>query len=83
MDNEKEAAKILIQAGVDLNLEDGIGQTALMKSVKKVDIDILKMLIAAGSDVNHQNQIHETALSIALEFNCQTAAQAIIQAGGH
>jgi hypothetical protein len=55
----------LIREGVNLDLRDEMGETALMKAAEKGSLAVVKMLIANGADVNAKNPFGETALSLA------------------
>lgn len=57
----------LVDAGINLNHENEIGATALMKLSKNNDINLVGLLIRrANIDIIYKNENEDTALSIAL-----------------
>ena len=46
----------LIIAGADVNIKDSKGNTSLIYSIHKRNIDHIKVIISAGADVNAENQ---------------------------
>ena len=55
--------KYLIAIGADLELEDSLGNTALIISAANNNYEIIKILVKAGA--KHKNNIGKTALTIA------------------
>ena len=64
-------AKMLIDAGADVNAMDEYGYTALICAAKDGHTEIVQLLIDAGADVNVRNNIGCTALMLVAE-NGQT-----------
>ncbi len=66
-----EACQFLIQAGADVNLADTFGYTPLMRSVKLIQIDIMRLLLEAGADKSIQNRRNKrrTAYDYAAEHS--------------
>jgi len=56
-----EAAKILIEAGADLNFQNNDGSTALHTSAFFCRSEIVKMLLAKGADKSLKNKFGATA----------------------
>ncbi|MEI9920714.1 MAG: ankyrin repeat domain-containing protein [Bacteroidota bacterium] len=56
-----EAAKILIDAGADLNFQNNDGSTALLTSAFFCHPDIVKMLLDKGADKTIKNKYGQTA----------------------
>ena len=63
-----EIAKLLIEAGTDVNAQSHEGYTALMLASGKSHTEIVKLLIEAGVEVNVQNKFGETALILAEDY---------------
>ena len=58
-----EVAKLLIDAGADVNLRNSFLMTPLHKAASHYDrISIVKLLIDKGADINAQNEYRETPL---------------------
>jgi ankyrin repeat protein len=67
-----EAAKILIEAGADLNYQNADGSTALHTAAVFGRTEVAKVLIDAGTDLNKKNNTGSTALHAAAFF-CRVA----------
>ena len=52
---------------IDLDYEDTLGNTALLKSSEKGHLEITEFLINSGSNINHQNKQGMTAAMKAAE----------------
>ncbi len=65
-----EMAKMLIEAGADLNFQNNEGSTALLTAAFFCRTDIVKMLLDKGADKNIRNKYGATALeSVAGPFD--------------
>ncbi len=78
--NNLEAAKILVEAGADLNASDVSG-TALMGVCFKGHSAIVRYLLAAGADVNAKSENGTTALHYAAMFNKPEIVDLLLAAG--
>ena len=76
-----EAAKLLIDAGADLNYQNADGSTALHTAVVFGRNEIARMLIDAGIDLNVQNNDGATALHTAAFFGKKEIVEALLQKG--
>jgi ankyrin repeat protein len=76
-----ELAKILIDAGADLNYQDKNGHTALMYCVYFDNINLLKLLIDNGANLNLKNTSGCTALYISGYYKNLDIANILIQSG--
>ena len=61
--NDVNIARILINAGADINEADNKGQTPLMHSIKLKDPDRVKFLLDYGANVNATDKDGNTALT--------------------
>ncbi len=52
----------MIKNGIDVNIKDARGSTALMEAAARGYEKLVKLLIEKGADVNVQNSTKETAL---------------------
>ena len=55
----------LLDEGVDVNIQDNEGYTALILASTYRHIDIVKLLLNSGANTNFQNNVGETALLLA------------------
>jgi len=76
-------AKMLIDAGVDVNVQNEKGRTALIFATKWNYIEIVQMLIDAKADLNIQDEIGNTALHYAVEYYRPEIALMLIDAGAN
>ena len=53
----------------DINIQNDLGETALIKAIRKKNTPIIKYLIINGANVNLKDKTGKTALSIAKEIN--------------
>ncbi len=61
-------AKMLIEAGANVNSTDSEGYTPLHVSCSEKHFDIIQMLLDAGANINAQNNNGKSALDIAQEY---------------
>ena len=59
----------LNEAIVDINVQDELGNTALIKASEMGNLEIIDYLITEGADINHQNKQGLTAAMVATEKN--------------
>lgn len=64
--NSPHIARLLVQAGADLNTTNACGDSLLTAAVKDRDPTTIDELIALQVDVNHPNRLGKSALSLAL-----------------
>ena len=71
--NPKKVA-LLLEAGVNVNIQDNSGYTALDRAAQYDNLEILNMLLAAGADPNIQHDYYAfTALMQAAEYGNKEA----------
>jgi ankyrin repeat protein len=76
-----KSAKLLIDAGANVNCKDDRKNTPLIKSIRS--IEIVKLLISAKADVDCVNLDGYTALFIACQFGYTEVAAKLISAGAN
>jgi ankyrin repeat protein len=76
-----EAAKILIDAGADLNYKNADGSTALHTAAVFGNTEVAGILIDAGADLNCQNNDGSTALHAAAFFCQVEIVEALLEKG--
>lgn len=74
-------AKFLIECGCDLNLQSGIGESALHIAVKLQNFDCVKLLIESGCSINLVNETSGTPLCLAASTGNTKILKALINAG--
>jgi cytohesin len=82
MNNHPELAKVLIDAGADVNAEEGEDKdTPLHNAVWHGYIELAKALIDAGADVNAENKWKSTPLHNAAWYQHPELVKVLIEAG--
>ena len=76
-----EIAKFLIKAGADLNLQDEVGDTALMYASNAGSTDMVKLLLKGGADINILNGAKNNALHFASLYGHLDIVKILIDAG--
>ena len=77
----EETAKVLIEAGAALNLQDEDGCTALMEASIWGHIDTIRLLIERGADVNVRGQAGVSAIQRAIREGHFYAVKLLIEHG--
>ncbi|KXJ06602.1 putative ankyrin repeat protein MM-0045 [Exaiptasia diaphana] len=72
----------LLAAGVDVNLADSNGETALIWAVRESNDKIVDDLIKTGADVNTKDKDQRSPLMIAVENNKHYITERLLDAGG-
>ena len=67
--NQIEIAKLLLNAGADVNKQNNIGSTALIYAAYNNNIEIVKLLLNSDADIDKQNSAGRTALMSAAYNN--------------
>ena len=62
-----EFCHFLVSIGVDPNIRDKLGITALMDAAAKGDADVIKCLLDCNADINAEDRKHFSAFSYALD----------------
>ncbi len=63
----QEAAKLVLDAGADINARHNTGQTPLIMAASKSHVDMVKLLIDRGANITIRDQDGKTALTEAAE----------------
>ena len=79
--NQAEVARLLIEAGADVNAGTDEGWTALMAAANAGSIEVVKLLLQAGADVNAKDGRKDTALSRAQKTKHQEIVELLKEAG--
>ena len=79
---QTDVAKVLIQAGVDVNNVSGdeLGQTPLLDAAVEGKVDIIKILLENGADVNATNNYGDGVIKSCI-LNGFEAVEMLVQAG--
>src|SRR6476619_6264750 len=62
-----QAINAFIDAGINLNAQDGDGRTALISAAARGELDVVNTLISRGADINVKDKLGFTALSHAID----------------
>jgi ankyrin repeat protein len=76
-----DIAKMLIEAGADVNAKNKSGLTPLMRAALSEQVEIVRLLIARGADVNAREDGGKTALKYAKKANNKEIAKMLVAAG--
>ena len=64
-DNELDRVRDLLKQGVDVNVKDRNGKTALMEATRHGHADVVRLLLDKGSDVNAKDNEGRSPLDLA------------------
>lgn len=81
--NNKEAAKLLLDAGAAPDLIDGMGNSALMGACFKGNYEVASLLLAAGATIDMQNANSATALTFAATFGQSGIVKLLLEKGAN
>lgn len=80
-DGALEAINILLSAGADPNLVDGVGHTALMRAIEARQLSAVTALLAANPDLELATADGKTAAMLAVETGEPNMVRALVGAG--
>ena len=82
---EKDVDSVLslVKAGVDVNIRDNNGMTALMKASENGHVQLVEELIKFGANMNLRNLLHDTALIYAAKEGNLNCVQKLIDMGAN
>jgi ankyrin repeat protein len=81
-DFSEKLVRVLLAAGVDVNVTNHHGETALLVAAKNRRLEAVKCLLAAGADVNMKDEQGKTALDYAVNSEEEEIRRVLIAAGG-
>ena len=73
-DGKTASAKVLLDAGADVNIVDPDRHTALILALINGQLDVAALLIERGADVNMEDKVGQTALYAAVDFHTVPAS---------
>jgi ankyrin repeat protein len=76
-----EAARVLLDAGADVNCAAADGRTPLHLSAELGDVELISLLLERGADASLRDHHGETPLTAAVRGGAGEAARALAQAG--
>ena len=81
-DGEVSKVKEMLDVGVPVDSEDGVGLTALQWAAWKNRTDVMELLLSRGADVNKQSDCyHATALHLAAFCNNTDVIKVLLKIG--
>jgi hypothetical protein len=78
-----EIVRLLLNRGIDVNLKDPYGQTALMAASRGGALDVAKILVEHGADVNAATTHGATALLYACDHSAISLAKLLLENGAN
>jgi ankyrin repeat protein len=81
MQEDSNIIDVLIELGVDVELKNSEGYTALTQAVIVGNIDMINHLLDIGADINVIDKYGRTALEIAVTSNEQQAFESLVERG--
>ena len=73
-DGKVASAKVLLDAGADINIVDPDRHTALIIALSNGQLDVAALLIERGADLNMEDKVGQTALYAAVDFHTVPAS---------
>ncbi|HCO96842.1 MAG TPA: hypothetical protein DIU00_23365 [Phycisphaerales bacterium] len=78
---DRDQVKAFLDQGIDVDVKNEQGSTALFLAVKGKHEDIVKLLVAKGADVDAKDKQGKTALFYAVEHNHKDIVELLIAKG--
>lgn len=75
------AVRSLIEAGADVNYQDGFGNTALFYSALRSHTDVMRLVVGAGADVGATNVDGSTPIMAAVLSGKLEPVQILLHSG--
>jgi ankyrin repeat protein len=75
--------RLLIDAGADVDRQDGYGQTPLMATVECKHLEATNLLVERGADVNETSPVKKTVLMVAARYGDMESTQFLLRKGAH
>lgn len=82
-DDDVERARVLLDAGFDVNEQDVNGFSALHKACRTGRVEIVRLLIERGADLNARARLNVTPLHWAARSNELEIVKILIEAGAY
>ena len=81
MDSDHDSTvSYLLDIGVDVNVRDARGSTALMRAATRSDPELIRRLIDLGADLDLKNDNGNTALDIAVAYGWEDIQETLREA---
>jgi ankyrin repeat protein len=75
-----EAARLLLAAKSNPDIEDESGDTALMEATRSGDAELVEMLVKAGANTNQRNKAGFTPLLLAAQYGFRDITRTLLEA---
>jgi uncharacterized protein len=83
LDQEEDMVEIYLNKGIDVNFQDGIGNTPLILAAKTNNVKLIELLIKFGAKLELSNLMDETPLLEAIDLSCVHSAKYLISVGAN
>jgi ankyrin repeat protein len=80
-EEELNNARILLEAGADINAKNAFGETPLHRAIMTENIEVLEFLISNGADINAQKRNGFTPLHKAVFFQKKEVVKFLLKSG--
>jgi ankyrin repeat protein len=78
---DEDVIRLLLEAGVDVEFENGLGETPLQIATRQGSTAVFKLLLDAGASINHQGRLGSSPLHVACLWQRVEVVRLLVDAG--